>query len=170
MRDRAWVPDVRKRILAPFSATSSRSYGGCYRACMKRLFWIALGVGAVALFMSRSKSTSSPSSPSATGSVIDSGIASWYGTFFNGRPTASGQIFDENKMTAAHRTMKLGTVVDVTNLENGRTVRVLVNDRGPFPKDASGRFTRVIDLSKGAARELDFVEKGLTRVEIRAVG
>ncbi len=72
-------------------------------------------------------------------------------------------------MTAAHRTLKLGTVVDVTNLDNGRTVRVLVNDRGPFPRDTAGNFLRVIDLSKGAANVLGYVDQGLARVQIRAV-
>ncbi len=97
---------------------------------------------------------------------VERGMASWYGPQFDGRPTASGEIFDMHALTAAHRELALGTVVDVRNLENGRTVRVRVNDRGPFIRG------RILDLSYGAALEIGMVEAGLARVEIRvaAVG
>ncbi|MCP3960871.1 MAG: septal ring lytic transglycosylase RlpA family protein [bacterium] len=91
------------------------------------------------------------------------GIASWYGEQFHGKPTASGEIYDMHGMTAAHRELPLGTVADVRNLENGRKVRVTINDRGPFVRG------RVIDLSYGAAKELGMADVGLAKVEIRIV-
>lgn len=91
------------------------------------------------------------------------GIASWYGGRHQGRLTASGEVFDENKLTAAHRTLPLTTWARVTNLENGRSVEVKVNDRGPYIDG------RVIDLSTRAAEELGMTEQGLARVEITAL-
>lgn len=91
------------------------------------------------------------------------GIASWYGGWHQGRLTASGEVFDENKLTAAHRTLPLITWARVTNLENGRSVEVKVNDRGPYIDG------RVIDLSTRAAEELGITEQGLARVEITAL-
>ncbi len=90
------------------------------------------------------------------------GVASWYGEQFQGRRTASGAIFDKWGLTAAHRKLPLGTEVTVTNLENGKSVTVTVNDRGPYVDG------RVIDLSRGAARELGMVEWGLALVQIDA--
>ncbi len=89
------------------------------------------------------------------------GSASWYGPKFHGRPTASGEIFDMDDMTAAHKTLPLGTWVQVTNTANGRKVEVKVNDRGPFAGN------RILDLSREAARRLDFIQAGVTDVEIR---
>lgn len=88
------------------------------------------------------------------------GEASWYGPGFHGRKTASGAIFDQNKLTAAHKTLPLGTKARVTNLENGSTVEVEINDRGPYVGQ------RVIDLSHAAADALGFVESGITLVQI----
>jgi len=92
------------------------------------------------------------------------GIASWYGHFFQGKTTASGEPFNENALTCAHRTLPLGSVLKVTNLRNNRSVIVTVNDRGPVPKD------RVIDLSKAAAEDLGFSERGLTPVKVELIG
>jgi len=91
------------------------------------------------------------------------GVASWYGPDFHGLATSSGEQYDMNAMTAAHTTLPLPTWVEVTNLENGRTVIVKVNDRGPFVDD------RLIDLSYAAATRLDMVRNGTARVEVRAV-
>ncbi len=91
------------------------------------------------------------------------GRASWYGDAHHGRKTASGDRFDKNALTAAHRTLPLGSRVRVTNLENGRTVEVVVNDRGPFVNG------RLIDLSEAAARALGFAEDGLARVRVEAL-
>lgn len=92
--------------------------------------------------------------------VGEIGVASWYGPGFNGRPTSSGEIYDQNDLTCAHPDLPLGTRVLVTNLENGRSVELRVNDRGPFVDG------RVIDLSYGAARVLDTVDPGLAEVSI----
>jgi len=91
------------------------------------------------------------------------GIASWYGQEFHGRPTASQEIFDQHDLTAAHRTLPFGTMVLVTNLENGRQVTVRINDRGPFVRG------RIIDLSYAAARLLGIVGPGTSRVKIEVV-
>lgn len=88
------------------------------------------------------------------------GVASWYGREFHGRPTANGETFDMNGITAAHRTLPLPSMVQVTNLENGRAIRVRVNDRGPF---AHGR---LIDLSRRAAQLLGFYRKGTAKVRV----
>jgi rare lipoprotein A len=89
--------------------------------------------------------------------------ASWYGSEFAQRPTASGEPFDPYKLTCAHRTLPLGTRLRVTNLDNGRSVLVTINDRGPyFPP-------RELDLSYGAARALGMVRRGVARVRIEVV-
>jgi rare lipoprotein A len=89
------------------------------------------------------------------------GHASWYGRQHHGKRTASGETYDMHKLTAAHRTLPLGTRVLVTNLENGRTVEVRINDRGPFVRN------RVIDLSHAAARRLGAVEAGVVPVGLK---
>ena len=95
-----------------------------------------------------------------TSKKIIRGQASWYGPGFHGKKTASGEIFDQSRLTAAHKTLPLGTKAKVTNLENGNTVEVEINDRGPYVGD------RVIDLSRAAANALGFVDSGLTLVRI----
>ena len=92
------------------------------------------------------------------------GIASWYGESYHGRPTANGEIYDMYALTAAHPTIQLPSVVEVMNLENGRSLILRVNDRGPFVED------RLIDLSYAAARELGFERQGLAHVEVRYLG
>lgn len=91
------------------------------------------------------------------------GIASYYAHKFHGRPTASGEIFNMYGLSAAHRELPLGTIIHVTHLGNGRSVKVKVNDRGPFIEG------RILDLSLGAARRLDMVEEGIARVKIRII-
>jgi rare lipoprotein A len=90
----------------------------------------------------------------------EEGLASWYGGKFQGRATASGEIYDAAQMTAAHKTLPFGTLARVTNLENGREVLVRINDRGPF---VSGR---IIDLSRAAALALGMAGSGLARVRV----
>jgi rare lipoprotein A len=99
--------------------------------------------------------------PRGAGTV---GIASWYGKKFHGRPTASGEIYDMYALTSAHRTLPLGTIVRVTNVETNKEVKVKVNDRGPFVEG------RIIDLSFAAFNEIERVEKGTARVRVEAVG
>ena len=89
------------------------------------------------------------------------GIASWYGPGFHGKKTANGEIFNQNKISAAHRTLPMPSIVKVTNLDNGLVLqRVRINDRGPFAGN------RIIDLSKKAAEELGFVNSGTARVKV----
>ena len=101
--------------------------------------------------------------PSVNYQYQETGIASWYGPKFHGNKTANGERFDQNSISAAHRTLPLPSMVRVTNLENGRAIRVLVNDRGPF---AHGR---IIDLSKRAAQLLGFVGKGTAKVRVEVI-
>lgn len=89
------------------------------------------------------------------------GIASWYGEAFHGKPTANGEIFDLNRVSAAHKTLQLPSVVEVTNLKNGRALQMRVNDRGPFVGD------RIIDLSRRAAQLLGFEGAGTAPVRVR---
>ena len=91
------------------------------------------------------------------------GVASWYGRDFHGKLTANGEHYDMHALSAAHKTLPLPTLVRVTNLENGRSVVVRVNDRGPFVK------SRLIDLSYAAAKALGYAEKGTTRVRVQAL-
>jgi rare lipoprotein A (peptidoglycan hydrolase) len=92
------------------------------------------------------------------------GIASWYGSDFHGRKTANGERYDMNGISAAHRTMPLPSYARVTNLDNGRSIIVRVNNRGPFVHH------RIVDLSTGAAKALDFYKKGTTHVRVEFVG
>ncbi len=91
------------------------------------------------------------------------GMASYYADQFHGLPTSSGQIFDMNALTAAHRTLPLGTKVRVTSLDTRKSVEVIINDRGPFEK------ARVIDLSKSAAQKIGLVERGTGLVKIEVL-
>ncbi|HET6450590.1 MAG TPA: septal ring lytic transglycosylase RlpA family protein [Spirochaetia bacterium] len=91
------------------------------------------------------------------------GLASWYGGKFHGRLTSSGEVFDTNTMTAAHRQLPFGTMVRVTNLDNGRSAIVKINDRGPFVEG------RIIDLSRAAAESLDMLASGVARVSLEIV-
>jgi rare lipoprotein A len=94
----------------------------------------------------------------------ETGIASWYGPTFDGKPTANGETFDQTAITAAHKTLPLPSMVEVTNLDNGRTLTLRVNDRGPFVDG------RIIDLSRAAAEELGMLRAGVARVRVRYVG
>jgi len=95
---------------------------------------------------------------------VQVGIASWYGPGFHGSRTASGEVYNMYKLTAAHKTLPLGTYVRVINLENGRSVVVKINDRGPFVEG------RIIDLSYAAAKKIGMLKKGTARVKIVALG
>lgn len=94
---------------------------------------------------------------------IERGVASWYGEKFHGRRTSSGETYDMHAMTAAHKTLPLPTWVEVKNLRNGQTIRVRINDRGPFVEN------RIIDLSYEAAKRLDIITDGTGLVEVRAI-
>ncbi|MDH4078658.1 MAG: septal ring lytic transglycosylase RlpA family protein [Nitrospira sp.] len=96
--------------------------------------------------------------------IKDRGVASWYGAQFHGRKAANGELFDMEALTAAHRTMPLGSVVRVTNLINGKHIYVRITDRGPYEKG------RILDLSRRAAMQLGMEREGLTYVQIEIVG
>lgn len=100
---------------------------------------------------------------SSADGYVERGVASWYGSKFHGRRTSSGETYDMHAMTAAHKSLPLPTYVRVTNLRNGRTAVLKVNDRGPFHAN------RIIDLSYSAARKLDIVGQGTGLVEVRAL-
>lgn len=91
------------------------------------------------------------------------GEASWYGSKYHGKPTSSGELYNKNKMTAAHKTLPFGTKVKVTNLENDESVVVRINDRGPFVGD------RIIDVSEVAARKLEFHAQGIGNVKVEVL-
>ncbi len=106
-----------------------------------------------------------PASPFAPARIGDTetGIASWYGAPYDGRPSASGEIYDMTKLTAAHRSLSFGAWVEVTNLDNGRRVKVRIIDRGPLVEG------RVIDLSHEAARRIDMLRPGTARVRLKVI-
>ena len=93
----------------------------------------------------------------------ETGIASWYGAPYNGRRSANGEVYDMEKLTAAHRTLPFDTWLEVTNLQNQKRVDVRITDRGPFVNG------RIIDLSLAAAREIDMVQSGIVRVRIKVI-
>lgn len=94
----------------------------------------------------------------------EEGLASWYGNPFHGRTTSSGEVYDMEEMTAAHKTLPFGTLVQVENLTNGRETTFRINDRGPFIEG------RVIDLSRRGARELDMLTSGIAPVRLTIIG
>ena len=96
--------------------------------------------------------------------LVQTGLSSWYGPGFHGNQTANGEIFDQTKLTAAHRTLPLPSIVRVTNLDTDRSLILRVNDRGPYIKG------RIIDVSKEAAKILGFEEEGLAEVMIEVLG
>jgi len=96
--------------------------------------------------------------------IEDRGVASWYGESFHGKQAANGELFDMEALTAAHRTLPLGSVVRVVNLANGKHLHVRINDRGPYIN------SRILDLSRGAAARLGMMEGGLSVVRVQLVG
>jgi rare lipoprotein A len=109
------------------------------------------------------KTSGNTSPETAKGQVVkQQGQASWYGPGFDGKTTANGEIYDQNAMTAASKTLPLGTTAKVTNVETGKSVTVKINDRGPYVGD------RVMDLSKAAANKIGIKNKGVGKVKIVA--
>ncbi|RKG59029.1 septal ring lytic transglycosylase RlpA family protein [Corallococcus sp. AB011P] len=138
---------------------------------------LLLGMGFFAGCAQRAAKPQPPETPSGGGegakvtrrekmprNYLGEGIASFYGPGLHGRPTASGERFNQNALTAAHRTARFGACVKVMNMENGREVEVRVNDRGPFVDG------RIIDVSKAAAKQLGMLDKGLARVRLYRCG
>lgn len=104
-----------------------------------------------------------PTAPAVQPGEVEYGYASWYGNPYHGRATSSGEIYDMYELTAAHRTLPFGTEAEVTNMENGRKVRVRINDRGPFIDG------RIIDLSLTAAKAISLVGPGTALVQVKLV-
>jgi len=102
--------------------------------------------------------------PRANSVAVNTGVASWYGPGFIGKKTASGEVFDGTRYTAAHQTLPLGSKAKVTNLSNGKSVEVVINDRGPYTGD------RIIDLSPAAARAIEMIDHGVIQVRIDLLG
>ena len=126
--------------------------------------WCLLGLLGAVVVVVPATARSAESNDTET---IQFGLASWYGPGFHGEETASGKIFDQREMVAAHRSLPFGTVIRVTNLENGRRVTLRVIDRGPYGRNF--RKGTVVDVSRGAARRLGFIKKGLVRVRLEVI-
>jgi len=143
------------RILAPMSALALAA------ACLAACAGPSPGAGAGLALAHPALPSEQPSLyPGRVPSFLQVGMASWYGDRFKRRPTASGEPFDPKDITAAHRTLPLGTIARVTNLGNGRWILVRINDRGPY---AQGR---VIDLSRSAATQLGMKQDGVAQVRV----
>ena len=134
-----------------------------------RIWWRGAGTAAVLLLLyacAFPEPTPPAAPPPPVGStrpdvpLSQEGVASWYGPGFHGKKTTSGTVYDQHAMTAAHQTLPLGSNVRVTNLSNGKSVTVLINDRGPFAKG------RIIDLSYAAARQVDMIGPGTAPVRV----
>ena len=147
----------------------TRIFAKYRQICAAAALCAAFGIGACATQEKQSQEVATvpvaPPAPPAAPQVIhrEEGIASWYGGHHQGRRTASGQRFDMNAMTAAHRKLPMFTRARVTNLENGRTIEVVINDRGPYIKG------RIIDLSSEAARRLDTRRQGTAKVRVEVI-
>jgi rare lipoprotein A len=134
---------------------------------MKRQLSLAVALALLVTGCAKKKRAATPpSAPRAVAALPrigdeESGVASWYGHPYHGRPSSSGEIYDMEQLTAAHRTLPFGTVVEVRNLDNGRAVSVRINDRGPFVEG------RIIDLSHAAAREILMLGPGTANVRLR---
>ena len=129
----------------------------CRAATLALPLILMTGCGGTAVFVSEPEIA-------RTGREVQKGKASYYHDSLHGNPTASGEPYDRNALTAAHRSLPFGTEILVRNLKNGRTVRVTVNDRGPFVNG------RIVDLSRRAAEEIALVQDGVTDVTLEIVG
>ena len=127
---------------------------------------LAVRIAIIVALVGCSSTKKAPDHKPRTGQTggLQSGYATWYGGAHDGGPTASGERYDKRALTAAHRTLKLGTRVRVTNKRNGRSVILRINDRGPY-----GSASRIIDVSEKAAELLDMVEAGVVPVTVEVV-
>lgn len=154
--------------------TAPASFGYADKPTRERMVWPLILLVAVSLWMAGCASRAprqtaeqsewevraSAGVPPSEREFLQEGIASWYGGKFHGRTSASGEVYDKWDLTAAHRSLPLGTRLVVEHLGNGRTVKVKVNDRGPYVEG------RIIDLSRAAAAQLNMLEQGLARVRL----
>jgi len=142
-----YLLSIYVHILIPFPADNQ---------IMKKLYFILIVLFVTAIFPSFAQTQND--------AYRQEGIASWYGREFEGRPTASGEIFDPSQLTAAHPTLPFGTLLVVTNLHNNKSVTVRINDRGPFVP------ARIIDVSRAAAEKIDMVVTGTAPVRVESTG
>jgi rare lipoprotein A len=151
---------TRTRIITSVEATSRRKDSGfLWIPCLALVAYLGVGVAAGQReFSLGSRAAALPEDQVSEDASL--GKASWYGPGFHGNPTASGETYDMHELTAAHRTLPLGTRVLVRNQENGRSVVVRINDRGPFVDG------REIDLSYAAAQQIGMLQPGLAKVEV----
>ena len=143
----------------------SRAWRGC-AAALAAVACFAAGSGASSAYAqakAAAPQAKGAPAPAQSSGVSETGVASWYGPDFHGKPTSNGEIYDKEKLSAAHRTLPFGTYVLVHNLDNGSSVVVRVNDRGPFAKD------RIIDLSEAAARIVGMIATGTARVSLTII-
>lgn len=131
---------------------------------MQRLLRSVVLVVTVAASVAACAGQPSPRTVPRSPGWVEEGLASWYGPGYHGRRTASGDVYDMDRMTAAHRTLPFGTMVRVENVDNGRSVDLRINDRGPF---VSGR---IVDVSRAAARELGMIVPGTAPVRLVVLG
>lgn len=124
------------------------------------LIKIFIAFSLLVLLASCSSTTRYTEYKSIEGNLIETGIASWYGPNFHGKRTANGEIYNMNEYTAAHKTLPFDTILRVTNKQNNKSVIVRINDRGPYVK------SRIIDLSRKAAEEIDMIRDGSTEVSL----
>lgn len=152
----------RQTTLGIMATSMKRRIHGHTPVCIFRIAWVWILLLFVACSIPPSKVAPPEPLPSVSG-ASQTGIASWYGPGFHGRPTASGTIYNQYELTAAHQALPLGTKVMVTNLGNGRSAEVIINDRGPFVKG------RIIDLSYAAARMLGMIGPGTIPVRVEVI-
>ena len=152
------APRSQRRASSAAAHPMADGIGVERRLCLVAVLAAGLPVAGCSLWQHR------PPTPPPAGGAVQVGTASWYGAELQGSRTASGERFDQRAFTAASRSFPIGTRVRVTNLANGRSVVVRVNDRGPF---APGR---VIDVSRAAAQVLGMIDRGTTRVQIESLG
>ncbi len=124
--------------------------------------WHAIAGLALVAALTSGCASSGPKKPPLPGTTL-TGVASWYGPGFHGKRTSSGERYDMDRLTAAHKTLPFGTLVEVRNLDNGRSVQVRINDRGPHVK------RRIIDLSRAAAEAIAMVGPGTARVALKVL-
>ncbi len=169
-----WIEEIRVAFEPP--APVPVGTGGFLRSMRKGTTLLAVGVSlSFTLHCTRppvvsggSRSSNAKKSGASTSGLAfeEEGLASWYGgngDGFEGKPTANGESFDPEALTAAHKTLPLGSILEVENLDNGKKVLVRVNDRGPFVKG------RILDLSRRGAKQLGFMGQGTAQVRIRTV-
>ena len=141
------------------AAAASRGVARCRGSGGSPDRWLIAAVAVMAWACGGAPRHEAPPPRTGMAPAVQRGLATFYGAEQQGGPTASGERFDRHKLTAAHRTLPLGTRVRVTNTRNGRSVEVRINDRGPY-----GGHGRIIDLSEAAARRLDMIDAGVVPV------